>query len=162
MATDENYLVNPDFQKAFIEGLHETLRMMAEMNPILEEISIQEEFQCRGDVTGMIGMVSDRATGTVTISFEKSTLLKIVSKVIGMELTDLDDTALEGVGELSNMIYGTAKSKLNEKGWKFEMALPTVITGDYKVTSLHKGRTLVIPFTIPDIGKLFIEITTQP
>ena len=155
-------LQNPDFQKAFIEGVNETLRMMAELNPVQGEIAIRDQFECQGDVTGMIGMASDHASGTVTISFEKSTLLAIVSKVVGTNLTDLDDMALEGVGELSNMIYGTARAKLNDKGWKFQMALPTVITGDYQVSSLHKGPTLIIPFTVPDLGNLFVEITVHP
>ncbi len=155
-------LQNPDFQKAFIEGVNETLRMMAELNPVQGEIAIRDQFDCLGDFTGMMGMASYHASGTVTISFEKSTLLAIVSKVVGTSLTDLDDMALEGVGELSNMIYGTARAKLNDKGWKFQMALPTVITGDYQISSLHKGPTLIIPFTVPDLGNLFVEITVHP
>jgi chemotaxis protein CheX len=59
------------------------------------------------------------------------------------------------------MIYGSAKTTLNKMGYLFEMAIPTVVTGDFQIGGSHSGVKLSIPFTIePDIT-MYVEIIVQ-
>ena len=41
------------------------------------------------------------------------------------------------------------------------MAIPTVISGDFKITQADKGATLVIPFNLPNNSTFYVEITVQ-
>lgn len=111
-----------------------------------------------GDVSGIIGIVSDAFTGSVTISFPKETFLKVISRMLGETITTFDKEVADGAGEITNMIFGQAKIELNQKGYGIKTALPSVITGeDHSTKSTTRGPVVVIPFE-SDVGKFFVEI----
>ena len=85
-----------------------------------------------GDISGVIGLVSDHFNGTVIISFPEQTYCKIISKMLGEEFKELSPDIQDGAAEITNMIFGKAKVILNEKGYGIQMAIPTVISGDRK------------------------------
>lgn len=111
-----------------------------------------------GDVSGVIGIVSDAFNGSVVISFPEATFLKIISNMLGEEFTKLDKEIIDGAGEITNMIFGQAKIVLNEKGYGIKTAIPSVITGkDHSLSAMTKGPVMVIPFE-STMGKFFVEI----
>jgi D-alanine transfer protein len=61
--------------------------------------------------------------------------------------------------ENANLLMETIKSKVLEHN--FEMAIPTVISGDFKITQADKGATLVIPFNLTNGSTFYVEITVQ-
>ncbi len=111
-----------------------------------------------GDVSGIIGIVSDSFNGSVVISFPEMTFLKVVSSMLGEEFTKLDKEIIDGAGEITNMIFGQAKIVLNEKGYGIKTAIPSVVTGkDHSLSAMTKGPIVVIPFE-SQMGKFFVEI----
>jgi chemotaxis protein CheX len=111
-----------------------------------------------GDISGIIGIVSDTFTGSVVISFPEKTFLQVLSRMLGEEITKIDKDSSDGAGELTNMIFGQAKISLNEKGYGIKTAIPSVVTGkDHSLQAMTKGPVMVIPFET-DIGKFFVEI----
>lgn len=160
----EEKKINPLLDKkvinAFVDGVKDVLTQMAGTEVTLLKPSVQERFSTKGDIAGMIGMLSGTMKGTITISFEAGAAYEVIKNMLGEEHTELNDDVADAVGELTNMIYGNAKTTLNKLGYGFDMAIPTVIQGPYKITSYHDGATLVVPFQIPR-GNLFVEITVQ-
>jgi chemotaxis protein CheX len=78
--------------------------------------------------------------------------------MLGDKLDTIDDTVTDMVGELTNMVTGGAKKLLSEKGYRFDMAIPVVISGkDHIVLHKSKSPIVMIPFTT-EVGDFFVEL----
>ena len=77
--------------------------------------------------------------------------------MLGEEFTEVDDVIVDAVGELTNMISGGAKRRLAEKGYAFEMAIPSMVTGSgIQIYHSSNIKAVVIPFNIEE-GEFWIE-----
>ncbi len=157
----ENPLLDKNLINAFVDGVKKTLSTMANTECKPGKPFVEKNYQAKGDISGMIGMVSGNMKGTMTISFIDQTIFAVLQNMFGETHTAISPEVTDAVGELTNMIYGTAKTTLNEKGYDFKMAIPQVITGKHQINSYHNGATLVIPFDIGDGKSFFIEITVE-
>ena len=110
-----------------------------------------------GVVTGIIGLVAENVTGNMVVSFDKPSILSIVSNMLFEQFTEVNDEVVDAVGELTNMICGGAKKSLSELGIKISMAVPITILGEnVEIRELGKGPALTIPFETPK-GKFVVE-----
>lgn len=101
-----------------------------------------------GDLTGIIGMAGTNVNGNMVISFEEQTILKIVSKMLMEEFTQVNEQIVDAVGELTNMICGGAKRDLNELGVSIRMASPVMIKGKgVEINQLTKAPIIRMPFS---------------
>ncbi len=142
----------------FLDSTINVLTTMAMIDAKPGKPQIKMESAAKGDVTGMIGIVGEGVKGSLAISFEEKTILHVVSQMFGEPITELDDSVNDAVGEITNIVTGGAKKTLSEKGYKFQMAIPTTIAGKQHVIS-HKstGPIIIVPFNT-EAGKFFIEI----
>jgi chemotaxis protein CheX len=147
------------FINPFLEGAIEVLKIQTQTqakagNPVARE----PKSAFAGDISGVIGIVSESFTGSVVISFPEATFLKIMSRMLGEELQELKPELHDGAAELTNIIFGHAKKVLNGQGHGLKMATPSVITGkDQAVQTGTTGPRLAIPFE-SDAGAFAIEI----
>jgi chemotaxis protein CheX len=157
--------INPLFDKrllqAFIDGVLTTLSTIAQTEAKVGKAFIEPDFVAKGEIAGMVGMVAPPLRGTLMISYHKEAIFHIMENMLGEKHTDLSDEVSDAVGELTNMIYGSAKTALNQMGYNFEMAIPSVIRGNFTVTKAHKGATLVIPFQLKNNTEFYVKITVQ-
>ena len=78
--------------------------------------------------------------------------------MFGEEMTELDSEVADAAGELTNMISGQARQKLEEAGKVFEAAIPSVITGKgHQIIHITDGPKIAIPFTL-DTHEFTIEV----
>lgn len=111
-----------------------------------------------GDISGVIGLVSEAFSGSVVISFPAQTFLKIMSRMLGEEFTEMNKDIQDGAGEFTNIIFGQAKVLLNEQGFGIKTALPSVVSGnDHSIIPMSSGPRVVVPFQT-DVGPFFIEV----
>ncbi len=109
------------FQTAVKEVLSTMLGLQAEVNgPLDHEDELQTE------VAAVIGLSGD-VTGSVTITFPELTALRLVQRFAGVEMRITDEDFADAIGELLNMIAGSAKSRL--AGAKSALSLPQVMVG---------------------------------
>lgn len=157
--------MNPLFDKrlitAFVDGVVKTLKTMASTDATPGKPFIEPKFVLKGEIAGMVGMVAPPLKGTLVISYHKDSIFQILENMIGEKHTELNKDVSDAVGELTNMIYGSAKTSLNQLGYNFEMAIPTVISGNFQITQGDKGATLVIPFNLSNGSTFYVEITVQ-
>lgn len=60
--------------------------------------------------------------------------IRIASHLAGSELTELDDTVKDGIGEICNMLAGAWKGKIPDLAAHTGLSIPAVITGrDYNL-----------------------------
>ena len=121
---------------------------------------LKKDNTAKGDVTGVIG-VTGEANGTVSITFEEASILQIVSSMFSEEITELNFEVADAVGELTNMVSGQARAKLEELGKIFHSATPTVITGkNHMIVHITDGPKIAVPFST-DAGGFTMEICLE-
>lgn len=107
------------------------------------------------DVSGVIGL-SGHAQGTVVLSLEKEVAVQAAATLLMCEATDLNDEVVDAIGELTNMVAGSAKSKLEE--YQLSISLPSVVLGEGHLVRFPSDVTpICVPFTSP-WGSLKIEV----
>ena len=114
-------LINP-----FINATINVLETMAFIKCKAEKPYLKKDDVAKGDVTGVIGITGE-SNGTIAVTFEEVTILKIVSNMFGEEMKELNSEVADAVGELTNMISGQARRELEENGKVFEAAIPSVV-----------------------------------
>lgn len=131
-----------EFLTPFIEGTVSTLTTMANMDPRLKGIEMPGGDKFTGDVSAIMGLTGESTEGFVGVSFTEDLGSKIVSAVLGMQPGDLEPGDInDGVGELINMIAGSAKNALLGTPFCFAMALPNVICGKGHEIGYPKNAT---------------------
>ena len=110
-------------------------------------------------VSGVIGL-SGNAIGSVVLSVSEEVALKVTSVMLMTETTVINNDVIDAIGELTNMIAGSAKSKLEEL--QLSISLPTVVTGQGHVLSFPREVTpICIPFSTP-WGSFKLEVCLSP
>lgn len=146
-------LINP-----FIMSLLNVLETMASMAPKPGAPYLKETDVASGSVTGFINMSGEFVECTMAISFTQEAMLAIASKMLGEEITELDDEIVSLAGEITNMVTGGAKKELWKDGYSFAMTQPEFhLDDDYVPEHLVNGKVIVIPFESNE-GKFFIEV----
>lgn len=152
-------VLDVNFINAFLISTIKVLETQGQTKAIPHKVfrkDTKEKFS--GDISGVIGLICDAFTGSVVISFPAATFLKIMSRMLGEEIKELNKDVQDGAGELTNIIFGQAKVTLNERGYGIKTALPSVVTGsEHSILPLSKGSRVVIPFET-DVGPFFVEI----
>lgn len=121
---------------------------------------IKRDKIARGDVTGVIGLTG-RMRGTVSVSFTEPCILSIVSGMFGEEMKEMNEEIRDAVGEISNMISGQARRKLEEDGLSLSAAIPTVIMGkDHSLSHITTYPVIAIPFQTAK-GEFTIEVSFE-
>ncbi len=152
--------VDPMLLEAFVEGVKETVKTWAQVTVTAGTPSYHRPFESKGDVAGMVGMVFGDLKAILTISFEKGGLFKILGNMFGEVYTELNDEVAGAAGEFTNTIYGIAIEKLRGTKYDFNMTIPSVIVGQYKISSAHKGHAVCVPFSNGEIN-FYIELTVE-
>ncbi len=142
----------------FLSAAKNVLETMAQTKVRPQKPRIKEEKTTYGEVTGIIGMVSEEVSGSMVVSFSASCILQIVANMLMESKKEkIDDDVVDAVGELTNMICGGAKAELSKKGLKFNLAQPTMVIGKgIEIKAYTNNPTIVIPFDT-DSGNFVIE-----
>ncbi len=145
-------LINP-----FIKSVENVITTMAGISMTMEKPSIKRDNRTWGEVSGIIGLAGNQATGNMILSFDQPSILAIVSGMLGESFTTIDAQVTDAVGELTNMVSGGAKGALSEKGYYFEMATPIILVGkDIEIKQLSKDPIVLVPF-VTETGKFVLE-----
>lgn len=146
-----------EYINPFIDSTLNVLSTMAFTQSTPGSPSLKKNNLTQGEVTGLIGMAGAEMNGNMILSFEKSAILSIVSKMVMEEYTVINDDVTDAVGELTNMISGGAKKLLSEQGLSFNMATPIMIVGQgVELRQLSDHPVISIDFST-EAGKFWVE-----
>ncbi|MDY0163383.1 chemotaxis protein CheX [Desulfobotulus sp.] len=148
-------LINP-----FINATINVLETMAFVKSKPGKPFLKKEDVARGDVTGIIGLTG-AANGTIAVTFDEGSILKVVSNMFGEPMTELNSEVADAVGEITNMISGQARRELEGLGKVFEAAIPSVVSGkNHTITHYTDGPKIAIPFSTEG-GQFTIEVCLE-
>jgi chemotaxis protein CheX len=79
-------------------------------------------------MTALIGLAG-AISGTCAMVVKSEAGIHMASCMAGMELNAVDETVLDGLGEITNMLAGAWKAKIPELNGACMLSVPTVVTG---------------------------------
>ena len=145
------------FINPFLEATIDVLKTMAFVEPRPGKPYLKKDDLAKGDVSGIIGFTG-AATGSMALSFSGGCILKIVSNMLGEEIKEINGDIKDAVGEITNMVSGAARKKLESLGLSISAAIPTVIAGKgHSVSHIMGGPSIIIPFET-DQGSFVVDI----
>jgi chemotaxis protein CheX len=144
----------------FIESTIHVLKTMAFTTAKVGRPYLKKDQVAKGDVSGIIGLAGD-VKGSISVSFKEKCILSIVSNMFGETMTVLNDEVKDAAGEISNMISGQARQKLELIGRNLQASIPIVIMGkDHTISHMTKDKIVAIPF-MTDSGDFTIEVSFE-
>lgn len=152
--------IDVNFINPFVNAAASVLEQMGGLTltretPFVKKVGMKAPIHA--DVTGLIAMNSDRYLGSMSISFEEKVILSAFGKMMGTPVEKINDDVKDSVAELTNIIFGKAKSELNGLGHSIAPAIPSVVTGkDHEIRHSVEGMCLAIPFSVAQ-GRVLIE-----
>lgn len=145
------------FINPFLEGTVEVLSKMAFVTPKPGKPYLKKDSLAKGDVSGVIG-ITGTIRGSLALSFSASSILKIVSNMLGEEINSLNGDIRDAVGEITNMVSGAARKRIEEMGFSLSASIPTVVSGkDHTITHVLGGPSVIIPFETAN-GSFVVDV----
>lgn len=155
---------NEQFIHAFANAVLETLKILCKIEA---QWSIENANQMHvkpREIMATIPLVSSSLNGRVVLSLEKPIFLSLMSRMQRKTYTELESEISDGVAELLNIIFGTAKRLLNENGYDIKIAIPELIAENCEHSHLamnkldaQSNQHAVLTFTMDD-GTIFLNL----
>ena len=79
-------------------------------------------------LTAVIGLAG-ALSGAYTVLVSAEAAMQMTACMAGMEVTTVDETVIDGLGEITNMLAGAWKSKISCLNAACLLSVPTVVTG---------------------------------
>lgn len=150
--------MNVKYINVLLESTVTVLSTMAMVEATPDKPTVKTDQAPLGDVTGIIDLNGQAAQGSLAISFSEAAILDITAKMLGEEYTHIDDTVVDVVGEITNMITGSAKRLFSDQGIEFELTLPSMLVGkDTPIKHSVNGQPILLPLNTP-AGKIYLEL----
>jgi len=148
------------FINPFLDGTREVLKTMAFTDAETGKAYLKKDDIAHGEVSGIIGITGD-IVGSLAVNFESSCICGIVNSMLGEEYSEPTRDVLDAVGELTNMISGVARTRMEKDGLSVFAAIPSVIIGkDHTITHILKAPSIVIPFSTTH-GQFVIDVCVK-
>ncbi len=155
--------IDAEFIRPFITGTVSVLQTQCNMpvTPGKPRLKVEEENNVI-QIAGVISLSNPAFTGSICLCFSSSVFLKLYENMVGEVHAQITSDIEDAAGEILNMIFGAAKTILNDhKGYTLDRALPTILSGEkLKLRQNGRGSTIVIPFETT-AGPFHIEIMVE-
>lgn len=149
--------VNPSLFLPFVQATRNVLEMMAQVNSTIGKPFRKLPPYPTSEVSGVINLFGD-VLGTVVINMPRGTAMHLVQALTGAAVRLESAEFADAVGELANMIVGSAKKDL---GVEASITLPTVIVSNgHCIPALGTVPCIVIPCTSSK-GDFAIEVSIK-
>jgi chemotaxis protein CheX len=116
---------------------------------------LQNGAQPEHEVSGIIGLTG-KAKGMVVLSMSRSAALGSTAALLGERPCDINAEVSDAIGELANIVAGSAKAKLVDLD--LSVSLPTVVIGKNHILQFPtKVTPICIPFT-SGLGLITVQV----
>jgi len=141
----------------FLLAVRDVFDTMIEVPFTLGKPVLKKDDTPSHEVSGIIGL-SGEVSGCVVISLSQKSALQLASALLDEEITELDEDCTDAIGEIANMIAGSAKNDFPVKNTS--LAVPTVVIGKHKVNHPSGIPIISIPCETSE-GKFGIDVALK-
>jgi chemotaxis protein CheX len=147
--------INVEYINPFLTCTINVFRTMAACELTRGKPYLREGNEPAHEISGVIGL-SGKAIGTVVLSLGEPVALKVTAAMLGEEPPELNGDVSDTIGELTNMIAGSAKAQLEHLA--MSVSLPSVIMGrNHRVAFPGDIKPVAIPFE-SQWGPICVEV----
>ena len=151
---------NVEIAKAFIAATNNILATMANITPKAGKPFVKNDPTSFGEFSAIIG-VTGQHKGSICVTFTREGAMNVVRAMLGDDIMDIEQDAVDTVGEIANMVSGQARATIAEKGVVLQGSTPTIITGEnHRITHMSKSPVMCIPFTMTE-GAFTVEFCLE-
>ena len=104
--------------------------------------------------------VTGQIRGQVLMAMSNDVACDIASKMCFQTITELDELSLSALSELGNMVLGNAATVLSTKGKIVDITPPTIIQGDFRLSSSY-AQNICVPLTYDENKVIEIDISLK-
>lgn len=118
-----------EYINPFIRSTTLTFETMLGCNIKRDKLCMADQVNEKYEVSGVIGL-SGRAQGSVIVSLSRDVAIQGAAAMLMMDPSEFDgltDDVIDAVGEIANMVAGSAKAELEE--FQLSISLPNVVVG---------------------------------
>lgn len=156
---------NSEFLQLVVNSLVSTIKNLSGEELKLERIAVTKEqaLPHDADVVGVMAVISRSFKGSLILTFEKSVILNLASKILGEEFTTLDPEVAGWAGEILNMTMGVVKGNVNPKGENLSFSIPNSFLGSgmVLVENRNNKNDVFIAKIEGSIGSFFLRFTQE-
>jgi chemotaxis protein CheX len=139
----------------FVKSISNVFNMMLDCSIKRTGLCFKDSNSPSYEVSAVIGL-SGKANGSVVLSLSRPVAYLVVERMLGQEADQIDAEVVDAVGELTNMIAGSAKSHLSQ--YELSLGIPNVIVGrNHTIFFPSNVRPLCIQFETP-AGPIALEV----
>ena len=151
---------NVEIAKAFIAATNNILSTMANITPTAGKPFVKKDHTALGEFSAIIGVTGDHR-GSICVTFTREGATSAVKAMLGDDIENLEQDAIDTVGEIANMVSGQARAAIAEKGVVLHGSTHTIITGEkHRITHMSKSPVMCISFAIPE-GSFTVEFCLE-
>jgi chemotaxis protein CheX len=150
-----------EYINPFITAVFELFSTMMGCEAKRGQIAIAKDGAGSKEITALIGL-GGQARGSVSISLPYETARGMVAQMLGVDGELEEDTLVDGVAELVNIVAGSAKAKFcQDGGTPLDLSLPTVIRGEgFQIDYPSKTVWIEVPFS-SELGPFKVRVTFE-
>jgi chemotaxis protein CheX len=147
-----------EYLKPFIDGVRELVSTMLQSSC---ELTAVDGVFC-ADVSGVVNLRGATQV-QVALSFPRDTATRMVAQLLAVEPAEVDDAILgDGVGEMTNIVAGTAKSRISHLRGPIELSIPSVYVSAAHELSLFRADGVVHLRMTTDLGDFSLRVYPNP
>lgn len=159
MTTAESSLspaaLTAEYVNPLISATRDVFEMMLDCTPNRTGLRLKKSGEHSAEVSAVIG-ISGGAVGTVVVGMSGETAIELLKRMIGTECDSVNEAVCDAVGEITNMIAGSAKAQLARH--QLSISLPNVVTGHGMQMHFPTNVCPMIVEFQSDIGAISIEV----
>ncbi|MFQ5732652.1 MAG: chemotaxis protein CheX [Planctomycetaceae bacterium] len=133
-----------EFVNPFVTATTNVFHTMLECEITRDGLSLKNHTQPTYDLSGVIGL-SGRVSGSVIVSVSREVAFGVVERLLGLEVNEITSEVTDSLGELTNIISGSAKAELAQ--YELSLGLPNVIVG--------RNHSIVFPGNVTPLNISF-------
>jgi CheY-specific phosphatase CheX/ActR/RegA family two-component response regulator len=112
-----------------------------------------------GDISGIVGVISPGFRGNISLSFDETGFLKLVTKFTKIEFKEIGDEVRDAISELLTTIFNEAKKELARNELEIETSVPSIVTGkSHCVDHKLSAPAVTVLFSNAEFGECRVEI----
>ncbi len=118
-----------EYINPFIRSTTNTFGTMLGCTIKRDKLCMADQDHQEYEISGVIGL-SGRAQGSVVVSLSRAVAIQGAAAMLMMDPSEIDgltDDVVDAVGEIANMVAGSAKAELEE--YQLSISLPNVVIG---------------------------------
>ncbi|MDX9786101.1 MAG: chemotaxis protein CheX [Desulfobacterales bacterium] len=128
-----------------IQAIVDILEKVGALSIKIQKPFVKSNATARGEITSIIVLRGD-VSGTVSITFPTKCILSVVSKMLGEQMTELNEDIKDALGEITNMISGQATQLFEMTGQSLKASLSQVIVGkNHTIPHASDATVLGVP-----------------